>query len=224
MAEVRAERAAAVFERLGVRLGPEGLTGVDVGQRVIYGRVPDGVDVDAIRSSLGDEWTTEIGERGVVYDVPTFGVTVHLFDSGVVACVDSADRDLAAAAITAAVTELAATPVEPSAELDLREVSLTAAPNEEWESAYLERVGRRDAGTADGETDTDADADDEPIPTSGVTPSPCSGCGRVPDGWERYCPRCGTDLKPGVCDGCGEPLASWMLYCPACGGDATGPL
>ena len=227
MTEGPTERAERVLEALGVRLGPEGLAGVDVGQRLVYGVVPDWVDVQEGQTALDEEWTTDLsGGDAVTYDVPTFGVTVHVFESGVVACTDSSDRDIAAAAITATVTELASTPVEPSADLDIQEVSLTAGSGEEWRPERLGEVVAREVDGADeGGTvgQTGADDDTERRSPPGVTPSPCAGCGRVPDGWERYCPRCGTALKPDSCDACDAPLAAWMLYCPACGRDATGP-
>jgi hypothetical protein len=231
MTETRAERAERVLKRLGVRLGSEGLVGVDVGRQLVYGVVPEGVEVGEEWAALDDEWTTDLREGdAVAYDVPTFGVTVHVFESGVVACADDADSDLAAAAVTATVTELASTPVEPSTELDIQEVSLTAGPGQEWQPAHLGGLLASEAdGTGDGvskegtDANTVTDGDPDARSTSGVTPSPCSGCGRVPDGWERYCPRCGTDLKPETCGACGAALAPWMLYCPACGRDVAGP-
>jgi hypothetical protein len=228
MGERQTERAERVLERLGVRLGADGLAGVDVGRRVVYSTLPGRIEPAEGRGSLGDEWTTDLsGTDGVAYDVPTFGVTVHVFDAGVVACADASDRDVAAAAITATVTELAATPVEPSTELDLREISLTAPPGQEWETARLDAVVAGESGGADdGESparDRAPAADGDGESTAGVTPSPCAGCGRVPDGWERHCPRCGEDLEPDVCDDCGESLGDWMLYCPGCGAETAGP-
>ena len=221
---------------------------VDVGRTLAYAAVPDWIDVDDARTGLDDARVTEPGGfAGVVYDVPAFGVTVLVFDAWVV-CPDAPDREVAVAALTAAVTKLAGAPIEASElDVEVRAVPLTVGPDGEWDPTLIDIDGPEtplatgadetdpdgDSGTA-GDTDTDetdaADehgervaADGEAGAGVGVTPAPCSGCGRVPDGWERYCPRCGVDLKPERCGACDGPLARWMLYCPACGADATEP-
>jgi hypothetical protein len=248
MTETRAARAERVLDRLGVRLGSDGLPDVDVGRTLAYAAVPDWIDADGGRAGLdGDRITEPDGFAGVVYDVPAFGVTVLVFDAWVV-CPDAPDREVAVAALTAAVTKLAGAPIEASEpDVEVRTVPLTAGPDGEWDLTSTdgpetplaaeadEADPDDDSGTLEGtdtdETDADeADTSDERVAADddvgtgvGVTPPPCSGCGRVPDGWERYCPRCGVDLKPERCGACDEPLARWMLYCPACGADATEP-
>lgn len=228
MAETRTDRAERALDRLDLQLGTGTDTGglsdvdvdLDVGRHLVYAEIPDWVDTHEVRSALGVEWTTESDDLpGVVYDVPTFGVRVLVFDAGVVACLDATDRDLASAAVVATVTKLAGTPVDPSADVRPRTVSLTERPNVAADPA---RTGA-DEGNGSDDTGTTATGDTDAT-TVGVTPAPCSGCGRVPDGWERYCPRCGDDLKPERCAACDAPLAGWMLYCPACGADATGPV
>jgi hypothetical protein len=164
---------------------------------------------------------------GTVYDVPTFGVTVLVFDSGLVACPDAPDEDVSEAAIRATVAKFAGTAMASAPDVDVRTVPLTTGPNGTWDVGIL-GADDRDTGGEDGNTDEVADGDttagpqDDVATSVGVTPAPCAECGRVPDGWERHCPRCGNDLKPGECASCGEPLARWMLYCPACGTDANG--
>jgi hypothetical protein len=253
MTETRTARAERVLERLDLRLGGGGLP-VDAGHTLVYAAVGDWLTDGDVVGTLGVEQSTEpAGFPGVVYDVPTFGVTVLVFDAGVLACPDAADPDVAGAAIRATVTKLAGTPVESAAAVDVRTVSLTAGPDGAWEAAVDGGLDEDDApgetageeagvpgrergaddagdvgsdGGEDAVGDEEADATDPPDGGAttgvGVTPPPCAGCGRVPDGWERHCPRCGTDLKPETCAACGSALARWMLYCPACGADATG--
>jgi hypothetical protein len=220
MAEARTARAERVLERLDLHLGSDGLSGVDVGRTLVYAELPDWVGTDDVRGAFADAvGSTDLA--GVVHEVPTFGVTVLVFDAGVVACPDATDRDAAAAAIAATASQLAGTSVE-VADLRLRSVSLTAGPDGEWAPTVGDTDERRVGDDSDAHEGPHGEA--PTVATDvGVTPAPCSGCGRVPDGWEQYCPRCGADLKPETCGNCGASLARWMLYCPGCGADVTDP-
>jgi RNA polymerase subunit RPABC4/transcription elongation factor Spt4 len=222
MRETHRDRAERVVEALGVGLGSDGLPDVAVGSRLAYATVPDWIDTSTPGSALGPERTSGLdGARGVVYELPTFGLRVLVFEAGVVVCPDASDRDVAGAALAATVTKLAGTPVDPAA-LGLRTVSLTAGPDGTWSPTAVEDVtgGLLQGPEPDDGIDAERDRSDSGTAV-GVTPEPCSACGRVPDGWEEYCPRCGTDLKPERCASCGASLARWMLYCPSCGGDVT---
>jgi hypothetical protein len=247
MAETRTARAERVLERLDLRLGTDGLSEVAVGRTLVYAELPDWIGTDDVRGALADA-VESADFPGVVHEVPTFGVTVLVFDAGVVACPDATDRDAAAAALAATASRLADASVEVS-DLRLRAVSLTAGPDGEWtpgrdgidargtretdatgEDAHEggddgDEGGNGDAhrGRGDGDDDHRRRGEGSTVAAGvGVTPAPCEGCGRVPDGWEQYCPRCGADLKPETCGACGASLARWMLYCPGCGADATG--
>jgi hypothetical protein len=228
MTETRRDRAARVLERLEPAFEGGDLPDLAVERILVYAELPGEVDADDVHASLDAERVIDSGTfPGTVYDVPTFGVTVLVFESGFVACLDAPDRDVSGAAISATVAELAGTPVESAPDTDLRTVPLTAGPDGTWDPTVL---GGDDRDTGDDEHTGEAvDGDtadgrpDDVAASVGVTPAPCADCGRVPDGWERHCPRCGNDLKPGECAACGEPLARWMLYCPACGTDANEP-
>lgn len=226
MTETRRDRAARVLERLEPEFEGGDFPDLAVERLLAYAELPGEVDADGIRTSLDAERVIDGGGfPGTVYDVPTFGVSVLVFESGLVACPDAPDVDVSGAAISATVAELAGTPIESAPEIDLRTVPLTAGPDGTWDPEILGRDDR-DAGdgdNADGIADDDTTGGwpDDAATSVGVTPAPCAECGRVPDGWERHCPRCGNDLKPGECAACGEPLARWMLYCPACGTDAN---
>jgi hypothetical protein len=225
MGETHRDRAERVMDALGVRLGDDGFPDVAVGRRLAYATVPDWIDTSTPGSTLESERTSGLDDaRGVVYELPTFGLRVLVFEAGVVVCPDASDRDVAGAALTATVTKLAGTPVDPAA-LGLRTVSLSAGPDGTWSPTAVEDVTGAPLQEAEPDDGDDAERDRPDVGTGvGVTPGPCSTCGRVPDGWEQYCPRCGTDLKPERCASCGASLARWMLYCPSCGVDVTGSI